>query len=159
MSSSRSTERPLPVVARELIADVQSLVSQEISLAKAEVGEVAGKAAKAAALFAVAGVLGLYLLGFLLSLVARVLDIWLPTWAAWLIVVLFIMVLIAVLGVVGYRMLPKQMPGTAAKEEFTTTKVVVNERIVNLKGAFGQQSTAADPNEYDYNATGSTDHG
>lgn len=143
MSAGRTPERPLPVVARELVSDVQTLINQEISLAKAEVGEVVGKAAKAAALFAVAGVLALYLIGFLLSLLARVLDIWLPQWAAWGIVVLIIVLLIGVLGWVGYRMLPKSAPGTAAKEELDETKVVVNARVAELKATFAAEAAHA----------------
>lgn len=143
MPTGRAPERPFPVVARELVNDVQSLVSQEISLAKAEVGEVVGKAAKAAALFAVAGVLGLYLIGFALSLLARVLDIWLPQWAAWLIVVGIILLLMGVLGYVGYRMLPKSAPGTAAKEEFAATKTVVNDRVAVLKQTFAEAPAAS----------------
>lgn len=136
MPSGKAPERPLPVVARELIGDVQKLVSQEVGLAKAEVTEVVGKAAKAAALFAVAGVLALYLLGFALSLLARVLDIWLPVWLSWLIVVLVILVLIGVLGFIGWKMLPKAAPGKAAKEELDATRAVVTDRVADLRVAF-----------------------
>lgn len=151
MSPGSNPDRPLPVVARELVTDVQTLVSQEISLAKAEVADVVGKAAKAAALFAVAGVLALYLLGFGLSFVARLLAVWLPEWAAWLIVVGLIVVLIVALAVIGKRMLPTSAPGTAAREELDETKVVVTARVDEIKRSFADQVAAAAP------ATGPSD--
>lgn len=146
MSTGRTPERPFPVVARELVTDLQSLVTQEIGLAKAEVTEVVVKAAKAAALFAVAGVLGLYLLGFALSLLARVLDIWLPTWAAWLIVVVVIALLIGLLGWIGYRMLPRSAPGTAAKEEFATTKVALTGHLAGLRTRYASSADGTEEN-------------
>ncbi len=128
--------RPLPVVARELVDDVRTLVTQEVELAKAEVTQTVSRAAKAAALFAVAGVLALYLVGFLFGTIARALEGPLPDWAAWGIVTLLILVVIVVLALVGRSLLPQGPAVRAATEEFDETKQVVQRRLVDAQQAF-----------------------
>lgn len=133
--------RPLPMVARDLVKDVQDLVTQEIDLAKAEVSDTIVRAAKAVAMFVLAGVLGLYLLDFALETIARALEGPLPDWAAWLVVTLLILVLMVVLALVGKGLLPKESPGTAAKAELEATKVAVNQKLAEVKQSFqGQQA-------------------
>ncbi len=128
--------RAFPIVARELVDDVRTLVTQEIDLAKAELTDTVSRAAKAAALFAVAGVLALYLLGFVFGTIARALEGPLPDWAAWLIVTGLILVVIVVLALVGKKLLPSGAPTEAAKEELEAPKQVVQQRLADAQQAF-----------------------
>ncbi len=133
--------RALPLVAKDLVDDVKTLVSQEIDLAKAEISQTVARAAKAGAMFAVAGVLALYLLGFAFGTIARALEGPLPDWAAWLIVTGLILVLIVVLALVGKNFLPSGAPGQAAKEELDATKKVVQQRLSEAQQAFANDAT------------------
>ncbi len=125
--------RPLPIVVRDLGKDLQDVISEEIALAKAEVTDTVVRALKAIALFLLAGILGLYLLSFGLETIAHALEGPLPDWAAWGIVTLFILVLMGVLALIGKRLLPTEAPGTAAREELDATKVVVTDRLAEVR--------------------------
>ena len=71
---------------RTIAADLSTLVSKQIELAKQELGEMVGSRAKAAGAFAAAAVLALFVVGFLGIAGAEALDLVLPRWAAMLIV-------------------------------------------------------------------------
>ena len=71
---------------RSIAADIQTLVSKQIELAKQEIGEMVGTRAKAVGVFGAAAVLGLFVIGFLGMAGAEALDLVLPRWAAMLIV-------------------------------------------------------------------------
>ena len=79
-------ERPLGEVAKELTADVSLLVRQEIALAKAEMAEKGRTAAPGLGMFGGAGIVGLCAAGALTAFLILVLSIFLPDWAAALIV-------------------------------------------------------------------------
>jgi membrane protein len=70
---------------RSIAADLQTLVSKQIELAKQEIGEMVGTRAKAVGVFGAAAVLGLFVIGFLGMAGAEALDLVLPRWAAMLI--------------------------------------------------------------------------
>jgi YihY family inner membrane protein len=70
---------------RSIAADLQTLVSKQIELAKQEIGEMVGTRAKVVGVFGAAAVLGLFLIGFLGMAGAEALDLVLPRWAAMLI--------------------------------------------------------------------------
>jgi MFS family permease len=71
---------------RSIAADISTLVSKQIELAKQEIGEMVGTRAKAVGVFGAAAVLGLFVIGFLGMAGAEALDLVLPRWAAMLIV-------------------------------------------------------------------------
>jgi membrane protein len=71
---------------RSIAADISTLVSKQIELAKQEIGEMVGTRAKAVGVFGAAAVLGLFVIGFLGMAGAEALDVVLPRWAAMLIV-------------------------------------------------------------------------
>src|SRR3954447_19698771 len=73
-------------LVKELSSQVSTLVHQEVELAKAEVGEKGKKAGVGAGMFGGAGVAGLLMLASLTAFVILVLQIFLPEWAAALIV-------------------------------------------------------------------------
>ena len=81
---------------RSIAADISTLVSKQIELAKQEIGEMVGSRAKAVGVFGVAAVLGLFVVGFLGMAGAEALDLVLPRWAAMLIMAAVFGVLAAV---------------------------------------------------------------
>lgn len=75
-------------IVKDLVGDVQTLVRQEIELAKHEITDGI-KGMVQAAVFAIVGaVMMLYALGFLGATIAHALENVLPAWAAWGIVFL-----------------------------------------------------------------------
>ena len=79
-------ERPIGEVAKELTSDVSLLVRQEIELAKAEMAEKGRTAVPALGMFGGAGIVGLCAAGALTAFLVLVFSLFLPEWAAALIV-------------------------------------------------------------------------
>ena len=79
-------DRPLGEVAKNLTSDVSLLVRQEIELAKAEMGQKARTAAPGIGMFGGAGIVALCAAGALTAFAVLVFSIFLPEWAAALIV-------------------------------------------------------------------------
>ena len=108
--------------------DAQTLVRQEILLARQQVTEGAAAYAKAAALLAPAGVLALYLLGFLLFTIAVAIGG--PDWLGFAIVTVVLLVVVAVLGLLGMRRLRGvKLTPEMAKEELKETVDELKEEI------------------------------
>lgn len=85
-------------LVKDVISGTQSLVRQELELAKHELVEGISAKGQAAGMAAAAGMLGLYVLGFLGLAGGAALTLVLPTWAAWLIVAgVFLLVLVVLL--------------------------------------------------------------
>ncbi len=95
-SASTDGGRSTGPLLRSIAADISTLVSKQIELAKQEVGEMVGARAKAIGVFGAAAVLGLFVVGFLGMAGAEALDLVLPRWAAMLIVAAVFGVLAAV---------------------------------------------------------------
>jgi hypothetical protein len=79
-------DRPLGEVAKNLTSDVSLLVRQELELAKAEMAQKARTAAPGIGMFGGAGVAALCAAGALTAFAVLVFSIFLPEWAAALIV-------------------------------------------------------------------------
>ncbi len=114
-SSTQPTGRPagsddpsVGTLVQSAMADVSTLIRAEIELAKAEIGRSAKKAGMSVALFAVAGVLvafaGIYLFVTLAELFT---ELGLPRWVSYLIVTVGLLLVAAIAGFVGFRMLKK----------------------------------------------------
>jgi uncharacterized membrane protein YqjE len=114
-SSTQPTGRPagsddpsVGTLVQSAMADVSTLIRAEIELAKAEIGRSAKKAGMSVALFAVAGVLvafaGIYLFVTLAELFT---ELGLPRWISYLIVTVGLLLVAAIAGFVGFRMLKK----------------------------------------------------
>lgn len=86
------------------------LVRDEIALAKAELAEKAKHAGIGAGLFGGAGVLAVYGIGVLIATAVLVLDIWLPAWAAALIVTVVLFLVAGVLALIGKSQVSKAVP-------------------------------------------------
>jgi Putative Actinobacterial Holin-X, holin superfamily III len=79
-------ERPIAEVAKDLTSDVSLLVRQEIELAKAEMAQKGRTAAQGLGMFGGAGIIGLCAAGALTACLVLVFSLFLPEWAAALIV-------------------------------------------------------------------------
>jgi putative superfamily III holin-X len=93
--SNELRERPIGEVAKELTSDLSLLMRQEIELAKAEMAEKGRTAAPGLGMFGGAGIVALCAAGALTAFLVLVFSLFLPEWAAALIVG-------AVLGAVAY---------------------------------------------------------
>jgi hypothetical protein len=79
-------ERPIGQVAKKLTSDLSLLVRQEIALAKAEMAEKGRTAAPGLGMFGGAGIVALCAAGALTAFLILALSLFLPDWAAALIV-------------------------------------------------------------------------
>jgi hypothetical protein len=79
-------ERPIGEVAKELTSDLSLLVRQEIELAKAEMAQKGRTAAPGLGMFGGAGIVALCAAGALTAFLVLVFSLFLPDWAAALIV-------------------------------------------------------------------------
>ena len=100
---------------RSIAADISTLVSKQIELAKQEIGEMVGTRAKAVGVFGAAAVLGLFVIGFLGMAGAEALDLVLPRWAAMLIMsgVFALLAAVAIVAARGW------LRSSASKPELT----------------------------------------
>ena len=100
---------------RSIAADISTLVSKQIELAKQEIGEMVGTRAKAVGVFGAAAVLGLFVVGFLGMAGAEALDLVLPRWAAMLITAA-VFGLLAAAAILAAR---RSLRSSASKPELT----------------------------------------
>ena len=103
-------ERPLPELLKQLSQETATLVRQEMELAKAELRESGKKAGVGVGLFGAAGITGLLTLMALTATVILVLNIWLPAWAAALVVTVIYAAAAAVLALQGKEKVSEATP-------------------------------------------------
>jgi protein-S-isoprenylcysteine O-methyltransferase Ste14 len=108
-------ERTIGQLVADATHDLSTIVRSEIALAKAEVAQEAKAAGKGAGLFAGAAFVGVLALVFLFHTVAKVIAIWLPEWAGYLITTALLLVIAGVLALVGRS----SMKGVKGKPERT----------------------------------------
>ncbi|CAM3544997.1 phage holin family protein [Tsukamurella ocularis] len=89
-------------LVRDASTQVSSLVRAEVELAKAETMRDVKKAATGSAFFAVAGVVALYSSFFFFFFLTWLLNVWLPMWAASLIVFVLMLVVAGIAAFLGY---------------------------------------------------------
>lgn len=103
----RSGEPTIGNLVKEATASASALFRAEVQLAKTEIVGEAKKAGAGTGLMIVSGVLLLYASLFFFVFLGFLLDLWLPTWAAFLIV-FGLLLGAAILGIlVGYRLFKK----------------------------------------------------
>lgn len=100
--SRRPTVGPGPA-AQAVVTDLSDLVKAEITLAKAEFTQKATQKGMGLGLFVGAGVAGWLALQGLLITLAFVIAIWLPGWAAALIVTTLLFLVAGILGFLGKK--------------------------------------------------------
>lgn len=150
-SSSRSGVIPtVPPKVRELFArrptvgagpaaqavatDVSDLVRAEIDLAKAELTAAATRKGVGAGLLAGAGVMGWLGLQGLLITIGFVIAIWLPAWAAALIVTAVLLLVAGVLALLGRSRLQTPLPVDQAKARLRTDVDAVRAHLPGRAG-------------------------
>jgi hypothetical protein len=89
-------------LVKDATASVSTLFRAEVALAKAELVDAGKKAGAGTGLLVVAGVMLLYTSLFFFFFLAVLLDVWLPAWAAWLIVFVILLTITIVAAVGGY---------------------------------------------------------
>ena len=106
----RENERTIGQLVADATHDISGIVRSEIALAKAEMSSGAKVMGKGAGLLAGAGVLAVFGLIYLFHTLARVIAIWLPVWAGYLIVTVVLFVVAAVLALLGKKSLTAAKP-------------------------------------------------
>lgn len=114
-------------VLRSMTANAQALVKKEIELAKLEITEIIVARVMGVAMFLGAAVIGLFILGFVGVTAAKVLAIWLPEWAGWLIVTGLYILVALILALIGRKKM------TTPSSSPDRTKAVVEETIAWAK--------------------------
>jgi uncharacterized membrane protein YqjE len=103
-------EASLGELVSQVSQQIPELVRSEIRLAQAELSEKGKKAGLGAGMFGAAGVLALYGLGALFATLILVLALWLPAWAAALIVTALIFVIAGVAALLGKKKVQQATP-------------------------------------------------
>jgi uncharacterized membrane protein YqjE len=93
-----------------LSTQLSDLVRAELQLAKSELAEKGKRAGVGAGLAGAAGVLALYGLGAIIAAVIAALSLFLPVWAAALIVAILIFIVAGVLGLLGKNQIQRATP-------------------------------------------------
>ncbi|QNF93755.1 MULTISPECIES: phage holin family protein [Janibacter] len=119
------TERTVGQLVADASHDISALVQNEIQLAKAEVTKGLGFGGKGAGLLGGAAFLGLLGLIFLFHTLARVIAIWLPVWAGYLIITVVLLLLAAALGLLGYKALMKAKNNTVPQRAIRNAQETV----------------------------------
>ena len=111
--------------------DDSDLVRAELQLAKSELAEKAKRAGLGAGLAGAAGVLALYGLGAMIAAVIAALSLFLPVWAAALIVAILIFLVAGVLGRLGKNQIQRATPPVPENtvESVKRDVATVSERI------------------------------
>lgn len=104
------SEASLGELVSQVTQQIPELVRSEIRLAQAELAEKGKKAGMGAGMFGAAGVLALYGLGALFATLILVLALFLPAWAAALIVTGLIFAVAGVAALVGKKKVQQATP-------------------------------------------------
>ncbi len=103
-------DKSIPELLKELSQETTTLVRQELDLAKAELTDKGKKAGLGAGLFGGAGVMGLLTAGALTAFLIALLDRFMVTWLAALIVTIVYGAIAAVLALRGKKEIQKAGP-------------------------------------------------
>lgn len=109
-SESSLSDRPLADLVRRLSDQTETLVRQELELAKAELTEKGKAAGIGAGMFGAAGIVGLYALGALTAAAVLALSLAVTGWLAALIVAAIYAAVAGVLALSGKRKVQQGVP-------------------------------------------------
>jgi hypothetical protein len=101
---SSDEETSIGMLVQSAMADVSTLMRNEIELAKAEIGRSAKKAGITVGAFVVAGVMFAFAGFFFFFFVGELLSVWLPRWAAFGIVTVLLGGAAGMAGLIGWRL-------------------------------------------------------
>jgi len=103
-------EPTLGTLVSDLSSQLPELIRSELRLAQAEVTEKGKRAGIGIGMFSVAGLLGFFGFATLLTTIVLVLDLWMPAWAAALIVTGVLLLGAAVAALVGKKKVTEAAP-------------------------------------------------
>ncbi|MGV9670348.1 MULTISPECIES: phage holin family protein [unclassified Gordonia (in: high G+C Gram-positive bacteria)] len=89
-------------LVKDATASMSTLVRSEVALAKAELVDEAKKAGAGTGALIIAGVTALYASLFFFIFLAELIAVWLPRWAAYLIVLGLLILITIVVAIAGY---------------------------------------------------------
>ena len=101
--TSRRGEASIGQLVSNATEQMSQLVRSEVELAKTELAASAKKGGIGAGMFGVAGTVALYSSFFFFFFLGWLLDLWLPTWAAFLIVFVLMLVIAGVAALLGLK--------------------------------------------------------
>jgi Putative Actinobacterial Holin-X, holin superfamily III len=104
---SADDETSIGTLVQSAMADVSTLIRNEVELAKAEIGRSAKKAGIGGAAFGAAGAMAAFAGLFFFVFLAQLLALWLPQWAAWLIVFGLLIFAAGLAALVGVRIMKR----------------------------------------------------
>lgn len=111
------------------------VVQAELAELAEELGVSAKHLAWALGFFGAVAFLAFWMLPALMFTVGLVLSIWLPAWAAALIVVAFFLLVMAILGFLGYRRIRRvDNPAEAVRRRYHDHKEWWNDRLLPSEG-------------------------
>lgn len=125
-----SEKQSLGTMISGVTQDISTLLRGEIELVKAEISQQARTAAQGSGLLVGAAVVAGTGALFLLLTLAWLLDEWLPTWAAFGIVTLLLIITAVILGLVGRKQLEKIKGLEASPESIEKTKAVLSRKPI-----------------------------
>ena len=102
--------RPLPQLAKDLVAQLRRLIASELALFKAEMTAKAKAAGMGAGLLAGALLFLFFAFGVLVTAAVLGFALILPAWLAALIVAAILIVIAVVIGLIGWRSLKRGIP-------------------------------------------------
>jgi tetrahydromethanopterin S-methyltransferase subunit C len=102
--------RPLPRLAKDLVAQLRRLIASELALFKAEMTAKAKAAGMGAGLLAGALLFLFFAFGALVTAAVLGFALILPAWLAALIVAAILIVIAVVIGLIGWRSLKRGIP-------------------------------------------------
>jgi membrane protein implicated in regulation of membrane protease activity len=105
--SNGGEEASVGILVQSAMADVSTLIRSEIELAKAEISQSAKKAGIGAGAFGAAGAMLAFAGLFFFVFLAQLLALWLPQWAAWLIVFGLLLLAAGLAALIGMRFVKK----------------------------------------------------
>ncbi len=130
VAPSAADPRSTGEILKDLAGDVQTLVRQEIELAKHEITDGIKGMVQAAALGIAGAVMSLYALGFLGATVAHALEGVLPAWAAWGIVFLgFLLIAVALFLTARSRAQKSNVAPEKTKASIEETKTWATQQL------------------------------
>ena len=110
MHHQQNGERPVGELVKEATEQAQTLVRQEVELAKAELSEKGRKAGLGAGMFGGAGLFGLFAFAALTAAFIGAVDLAVPFWAAALIVAAVYGAIAGVLALTGKNKVQEATP-------------------------------------------------
>jgi len=132
-------------LVREVASQVSTLVRSEVELARAEVTAEVKKGVKGSVLFILALAVLTFSLFFFFFFLAELLSVWLPSWAAYGIVFLLMLVTTALLALLGYQRVRKIRAPQRTISTVKDTAEVLRHRRRNGHGELGNEASSPAP--------------